>query len=101
MGDNVLVPLYDNEDSVCGIIYNNVPHYFLKKLQGDVITIVDKSGNTVAHYTYDVWGVSITTQIAASNIAEINPFRYRSYYYDEEISMYYLKSRYYDPSENH
>ena len=30
-------------------------------------------------------------------IATINPYRYRSYYYDAEIGMYYLQSRYYDP----
>ena len=27
----------------------------------------------------------------------MNPFRYRSYYYDSETSLYYLNSRYYDP----
>jgi hypothetical protein len=31
---NTLVPLYDNEDGVCGILYNNVPFYFIKNLQG-------------------------------------------------------------------
>lgn len=30
-------------------------------------------------------------------VANINPFRYRSYYYDNETGMYYLQSRYYDP----
>ena len=34
---------------------------------------------------------------SACSIATINPFRYRSYYFDEEIGMYYLQSRYYDP----
>ena len=29
-------------------------------------------------------------------IAELNPFRYRSYYLDEETGLYYLNSRYYD-----
>ena len=40
-GDNTLVPLYDNEESVCGILYNDVPYYFLKNLQGDVIAITE------------------------------------------------------------
>lgn len=31
-------------------------------------------------------------------IAAINPFRYRGYYYDAEIGMYYLQSRYYNPA---
>ncbi|MCM1115462.1 MAG: RHS repeat-associated core domain-containing protein [Clostridium sp.] len=30
-------------------------------------------------------------------IAEMNPFRYRGYYYDNETGMYYLQSRYYNP----
>ena len=39
------------------------------------------------------------TQSGLNNktIALLNPFRYRSYYYDEETKLYYLNSRYYDP----
>lgn len=32
-----------------------------------------------------------------SHIANINPFRYRGYYYDTETGFYYLQTRYYDP----
>ena len=101
-GENTLIPIYDNEDSVCGIIYNGVPYYFLKNLQGDVIAIVDKNTETVAQYSYDAWGactkaVTITDLTGGVDIANINPFRYRSYYFDKEIEMYYLQSRYYDP----
>ena len=95
---NTLVPLYDNEDSVCGILYNNVPYYFVKNLQGDVIAIADKDAQTVVKYSYDAWGVpTITQDSSTSQIATINPFRYRGYYYDEEIGLYYLNSRYCDP----
>lgn len=97
-GSNELVPLYDNEDSVCGILYNDTPYYFLKNLQGDIIAITNVNGDTVARYSYDAWGVcTITGDTSNCNIATINPFRYRGYYYDEEIAMYYLQSRYYDP----
>ena len=70
-------------------------------MQGDVIAIVDKDAKTVAKYSYDAWGVvtSAVTDTELTNgveIATINPFRYRSYYYDEEIELYYLQSRYYD-----
>ena len=34
---------------------------------------------------------------ATGPMAEINPLRYRGYYYDVELEMYYLQSRYYDP----
>ena len=94
---NTLIPLYDNEDGVCGIIHNDIPYYFIKNLQGDVIAIVDKDAATVARYFYDAWGVpEIKFDSSACSIATINPFRYRSYYYDEEIGLYYLQSRYYD-----
>ena len=95
--DNTIVPLYDNEDCVCGILYNSIPYYFIKNLQGDVIAIVDKDAQTVARYTYDAWGVpKIDSDSSECQIATINPFRYRGYYYDEEIELYYLQSRYYD-----
>ena len=34
----------------------------------------------------------------ASQIGNLNPFRYRGYYYDVETGFYYLNSRYYDPT---
>lgn len=95
---NTLVPLYDNEDSVCGILYNSVPYYFIKNLQGDVIAIVDKDAQTVARYTYDAWGVpEVKFDSSDCKIATINPFRYHGYFYDEETGLYYLLSRYYNP----
>jgi RHS repeat-associated protein len=99
--DNTLIPLYDNEESVCGIIYNNVPYYFIKNLQGDVIAIVDKDAQTVARYSYDAWGavtsaVTYTKLTDGVDIATINPFRYKEYYYDSETALYYLQSRYYN-----
>ncbi|MBS5844066.1 MAG: RHS repeat-associated core domain-containing protein, partial [Clostridiales bacterium] len=98
-GDNTLIPLYDNEDAVCGIIYNNEPFYFQKNLQGDIVGIINKEATTVAIYSYDAWGVpTVAGDTSECNIASVNPFRYRGYYYDEEIGMYYLQSRYYNPS---
>ena len=102
-GNNVLIPLYDNEENVCGIEYNGTAYWFYKNLQGDIINIANADGNVIANYNYDAWGrlcSIIDTDGNAitdnSNIAIINPFRYRGYYYDTEIGMYYLQSRYYD-----
>ena len=33
----------------------------------------------------------------ASTIGQLNPFRYKGYYYDNESGMYYCNSRYYNP----
>ena len=30
-------------------------------------------------------------------LALLNPFKYRGYYYDSETNLYFLKTRYYDP----
>ena len=98
-GSNTIILMYDNEDCVCGIIYNDVPYYFFKNLQGDVVAIVDKDAQTVAKYSYDAWGMCTIAQDSSDcNIASVNPFRYRGYYYDSEIGLYYLQTRYYDPS---
>ena len=76
-----------------------MPYYFLKNQQGDIIGITDCNGNAIARYSYDAWGVCTIVQDASGcGIAAINPFRYRGYYYDSEIGMYYLQSRYYNPS---
>ena len=38
-----------------------------------------------------------TTDATGINFAELNPIRYRGYYYDSETGLYYLQSRYYNP----
>ncbi|MFR1517684.1 MAG: RHS repeat-associated core domain-containing protein [Clostridia bacterium] len=96
--ENTLIPMYDNEESVCGIIFKNIPYYFQKNLQGDIIAIADKNAKVVAKYSYDAWGVcTVISDISETNIAAVNPYRYRGYYYDSEIGMYYLQSRYFNP----
>ena len=97
-GSNVLTPLYDLDGTVCGINYNGTAYYFYKNLQGDVVAITNDAGATVAKYSYDAWGKCvITNDTSGANIAIINPFRYRGYYYDAEVELYYLQSRYYNP----
>ena len=59
---------------------------------------MDTSGNTVASYEYNGWGEVLKAESSGtSDIAEINPIRYRGYYYDAETGLYYLCSRYYNP----
>ena len=47
-------------------------------------------------YTYDEWG-NCTVNNLVGTIGNVNPFRYRGYYFDTESGLYYLMSRYYDP----
>ena len=89
---------YDENDSVIGFNYNGTDYYYRKNLQGDVESICNASGAVVVSYAYDAWGKIINISgTLASTIGEINPFRYRSYYYDTETGFYSLHSRYYDP----
>ena len=54
-------------------------------------------------YTYDAWGNNVVSDTIGAiitdknHIGNLNPFRYRGYYYDTETKLYYLKTRYYDP----
>ena len=88
---------------VCGIsLWNRgdtswTKYYFVKNLQGDVLAVYQygSSFTKVAEYTYDSWGNVLT---ATGALANINPFRYRSYYRDDDTGFYYLQSRYYDPA---
>ena len=89
---------YDNVGMPYSLIYNSgtttTTYYYITNLQGDVMYLVDASGNEVAAYDYDPYGKIIS---ATGELAGINPLRYRGYYYDTETDFYYLQSRYYDP----
>ena len=73
-------------------------------MHDDIIGIMNSNGNKLVSYTYDSWGNIISikdnnnqeiSQEDYTNIANINLFRYRSYYYDVETRLYYLNHRYY------
>ena len=90
---------YDNEGAPVGFWYHpasgsNVTGYYMTTQQGDITRIEDVNGNVLATYEYDAWGKLISS---SGSLAEINPLRYRGYYYDTETGFYYLQSRYYDP----
>ena len=97
-------------------------YFYALNQQGDVVKIFrpvavkDADGNvtgytekTYATYTYDAWGRLIgildsggnnliNKQTTSTALANLNPLRYRGYYYDTETGFYYLQSRYYDPA---
>ena len=96
-GSRTLTYYYGN-GGVVGFQYNGFDYFFLKNLQGDVISIYDECGSIVAGYHYDAWGKVLDVwNFTDDDLGDINPFRYRSYYYDTETGLYYLNSRYYDP----
>ena len=86
-----------------GFVYAGQQYVYRKNLQGDIIAILDSNGTVVVQYVYDAWGESLVLDAegneitAASHVGQLNPFRYRGYFYDVETGLYYLQSRYYDP----
>lgn len=101
-GSNNLYFQYYN-DAPIGFILNDVQYFYVTNLNGDIVAITDSDGNSIAKYSYDDWGKVLGIETAEENnaeqlsVAEINPLRYRGYYYDAETGMYYLQSRYYNP----
>ena len=109
-GEKVFDYCYDTNGQLYAVSYkansstDAVTYYYAHNWRGDITSIYDGDGNMVAKYEYDVWGNVLTvtnsnnSEITDPNhIANLNPFRYRSYYYDSESGLYYLMSRYYDP----
>ena len=99
---NGLEYIYDHS-GVFGVTYGGETYVYRKDAQGNVIALMNASGAVVARYLYDAWGTCVVVnnggaEIAdANHIGNLNPFRYRGYYYDVETKLYYLKTRYYDP----
>ncbi|MBR4274567.1 MAG: RHS repeat-associated core domain-containing protein, partial [Bacilli bacterium] len=56
-----------------------------------VTYVYDAWGN---HKAYDQYGVENTSP---SFIGNVNPFRYRGYYFDSDTGLYCLRARYFDP----
>ena len=75
-------------------------YWYEKNLQGDIVAVYDANGVMQISYVYDAWGnVKMDDDnCPAASHAHLNPFLYRGYYYDAELGMYYLQSRYYDPA---
>ena len=86
-------------------------YYFLKDVQGNVRSVVRAHQNIaqagfvvdeVARYEYDEWGNATSSnfnnaKIDGVDVAEFNPIRWKSQYYDTESGLYYINGRYYSP----
>ena len=98
-GSDTIVFLYDEKANRYGFDYNGTKYYYIFNVQSDVIGILNQAGQKIVSYTYDPWGRLLSIGgPQAGTIGQINPIRYRGYYYDTETGFYYLQSRYYDPT---
>ena len=89
---------YDSSGEVIGFTRTangtDTEYFYVKNLQGDILKVITATGTEAATYTYDAWGKLLTS---TGDLADVNPLRYRGYFYDTETGLYYLQSRYYDP----
>ena len=86
VGDNVMYFNYDASGVPVSIVYNGTTYYYVTNLQGDIVGIVNQSGNQIVGYTYDAWGnILTTTGSSANTLGKYNPLRYRGYVYDPEL----------------
>ncbi len=76
----------------------------MKRFTGQYIFLLDENGSVVVKYVYNAWGNHAVLDGAGNDITDddlhignLNPFRYRGYFYDPETELYYLQTRYYDP----
>ena len=87
------------------------PFYYVKDLTGNIRRIVDSNGKCVIKYDYDAWGRVISAEYSdtlytvwenasfnAYSIGQLNSLIYKDYYYDKDLELYYLQTRYYDPT---
>ena len=99
---NGLEFIYDFSNLI-GIRYNETEYFYRKDCQGNIIAILDNAGKVIVVYKYDAWGNHAILDASGKDITDtnhignLNPFRYRGYYYDTETDLYYLQTRYYDP----
>ena len=101
---NITVYLYDAAGSVIGMQYHTIgqdstdwdSYWFEKNLQGDIVAIYDNSGTKLVSYIYDAWGNTYVSYHNGGNYTSAvnNRFTYRGYYFDYDLGLYYLQSRY-------
>ncbi|WP_440110731.1 RHS repeat-associated core domain-containing protein [Paenibacillus sp. QZ-Y1] len=66
--------------------------YYQLNGHGDVVGLVDDSGQVLNSYTYDIWGGPLTWEETVPNV-----LRYAGEYWDETVGLQYLRARWYDP----
>ena len=97
-GTDELHFFYDAQGKPAMVRFNGTDYFYVYDLQGDVVALIDAAGMKVVEYVYDAWGSILSTSgTLAATLGYLNPFRYRGYVFDEEIGLYYLRSRYYTP----
>ena len=86
---------YDINGELINIEYLGNRYFYIRDALGNINYVVDKNGSIMVKYSYDEWGVPTKTIVQPScPIGELNPFMYKSYYFDDE-NLIFLDSKIY------
>ena len=72
---------------------NTEKTYYVTDMHGNVVQLLDESGNVTKTYEYDSFGNEVKPEKK-----DENPYRYCGEYYDKETEEVYLRARYYESS---
>ena len=95
--------MYDSNGMLYAFKYNGDVFYYVRDALGNINYIVNQDGELESSYTYEAYGSHTvlnaqgSTSTSSTLIGNINPFRYKEYYYDVETQLYWVSSRYYSP----
>ena len=68
--------------------------FYYYDANGNVADLTGASGSSVGHYEFDPYG---NATVKTGTLADANPFRFSTKYFDAETGMYYYGMRYYSP----
>ena len=87
-----------------GCEYRNQDYLFVRDALNNITAITHRNKRIVARYKYDTWGNCTVYNEDGEidtdpiSIGNVNPFRWKSLYYDTESGLYYANGSYYDPT---
>ena len=103
-----IIYIYDANGSPVGFQYRNSTYaektfdtyWYEKDMFGNIVGVYNKNGVKLVSYEYNAWGICYEQYYngGANTSVVKNPYTYRGYYYDSDLGLYYLESRYYDPN---
>lgn len=94
--------LYD-DDGLFMLVTNSDTYKYVRDQFNNVVLLLSQNYDTIARYEYDahgkctVYNAQNQVDTDPESIGNLNPFRWKSFYYDTESGLYYANGSYYDP----
>lgn len=93
-GNNSIYYIYDEANELYAMKYNHEYYYYVYDICHNIVRLINKTTNRIEYlYEYNAYGENLLTV----HEEDVNPFRYKGYYYDIETGLYWVSLRYYSP----